>query len=73
VATIAICQGIIDNRNDRAICDTGWEVAAHVAPFNITDVDPVVFVTYLGSGFFLMLPLWAATIGLRTLIHAVKG
>lgn len=73
MSTTPICSGSITIGNDgQALCSTGWEIAAYVAPFHISQLDPVAIASYIGSGFFVLVPIWAAVVGCRALLDAIK-
>jgi len=68
-----ICDGLVTQSGAGAAqCATGWSVVEYALPFQITDVDPVVFAAYVGAGFFILLPLYAAVIGCRVLIKSIN-
>lgn len=68
----AVCAGpITEDASGAAICVDGWQQVVHAAPFDWSMIDPVLIAAYLGSGFFIMLPIWVAIVGGRALIHAI--
>lgn len=40
--------------------------------FNPADLDPLLMAAFIGSGYFILLPLWAASWGVRELLKLVK-
>lgn len=55
------------------VCDTGWSVVAMTAPeFDPGDLDPALIAGAVGTGFFIMLPLWVAVLGGRKLLDAIR-
>lgn len=63
------CAGVIDLAN--LTCSTGWQVVSAV-PFDPASLDPIKIAGAVGVGFFVLVPLWAATIGLKYLIQSIK-
>lgn len=52
-------------------CADGW-VLTQIDPFDVSQIDPVQVAGFVGSGFFILLPLWAAVIGGKTLYQSIK-
>jgi hypothetical protein len=72
MSNLLTCNGAITySAQGYADCLAGWTVVQYVPPFAITDIDPLVFVTYVGSGFFLLLPLYVAIIGGRVILKSI--
>lgn len=63
------CDGVIDTV--ALTCSTGWQVVS-AAPFDPATLDPIKIAGAVGVGFFVLVPLWAATIGLKYLIQSIK-
>ncbi len=62
-------------------CSTSWQQVTFSAgaggtpdtgSFDPSTLDPGLMAAFLGSGFFILLPLWAASWGVKALIQSVK-
>lgn len=51
-------------------CSTGWAITP-TAQFDVSNLDPVLIAGAVGAGFFCLIPLWAASMGVRFLIRAI--
>lgn len=51
-------------------CSVGWSTRP-TTQFDVADLDPVLIAGAIGAGFFVLVPLWAAILGLRYLIRAI--
>ncbi|CAA0100634.1 Uncharacterised protein [BD1-7 clade bacterium] len=52
-------------------CSTGWEavvIQPSQSEFDPGDLDPVLIAGAIGAGFFSLVPIWAAGMGLRYLL-----
>lgn len=76
MAVVVACPGQVTfSTNSGALCVDGWETHQYetVVPFNpATDIDPVLVAGAVGAGFFGLVPLWIAVIGVRKLIQLVR-
>ena len=75
MALVIVCEGVItfDNQGGPS-CSTGF-VEMQYLPYvqSVSElVDPLEAAAFVGSGFFILLPLWAAMYGGRVLINAIK-
>lgn len=73
MSSVLICSGDVTTDQGHALCSTGWELAPHVPPFDISQLDPALIATMLGSGLFIMLPIWAAMVGGRAILNSIRG
>lgn len=64
-----------------AQCSTTWEQVTFPAgaagtpdtgSFDPSTLDPGLMAAFVGAGFFILLPLWAASWGVKALIQSVK-
>lgn len=62
-------------------CSTSWQQVTFSAgaggtpdtgSFDPSTLDPGLMAAFLGSGFFILLPLWAASWGVKALLQSVK-
>lgn len=80
MAEIAICPdgGVISqtggaNVNGPVIrCDAGWQIVEYVPPFEVSTLDPVTVALFVGSGFFILVPIWLAVYSVRGLLALLK-
>ena len=49
-----------------------WSIVVDPSQSELFVVDPVDAVTFIGSGFFILLPLWAAMYGGRVLLKSIN-
>lgn len=69
-----------DENGAHVQCSTDWAYVGDVnqvvsdaaQSFDVSQLDPQLMAAYLGSGFFILLPLWAAAYGVKALIQTVK-
>ncbi len=61
------CEGDIDL--SAFTCSTGWQVVNY-QPFDPSTIDPVLMAGAVGAGFFMLVPLWAVSFGIRALISS---
>jgi hypothetical protein len=77
MATVLTCQSewqIQSNGNVRCFDYlTGPSPVEYIPPFDISTLQPEMVVAFVGSGFFILLPLWVAVYGGRVLLTAIKG
>jgi hypothetical protein len=72
MAVILVCNGEVTVVNENPRCDTGWEVSTHVAPFDISGIDPAVATGFFAAGFVLFIIPWAAAYGFKTLLSFLR-
>ena len=56
-------------------CDDAPELCAEQpvpAPFDPADLDPTMIAGAIGTGFFVLLPVWAAALGVKYLLRAIS-
>jgi len=70
----AQCDGIIENiirgGNNVATCSSEWVMVTD--SFDPATLDPLLIAGAVGAGYFVLLPLWAAGVGVKYLLHAIK-
>lgn len=64
------CDGEIDLTD--LTCSTDWTVLNTAQSFDPSTLDPVLIAGAVGTGFFILVPLWAACFGVRYLINAIR-
>ena len=70
----------IDENGTHVLCSTDWVAIGDVnaviseaaQSFDVSQLDPQLMAAYIGSGFFILLPLWAAAYGVKALIQTIK-
>lgn len=72
MSVVLVCDGTVTESNGYPLCDTGWTVATHVAPFQISDIDPLVATGMFSTGFALFIVPWAAAWGAKQLLSLLK-
>jgi hypothetical protein len=72
MSKILVCAGEITIVNENPRCDTGWTTSTHVAPFQLTDIDPIVATGIFSTGFALFIVPWAAAWGAKQLLSLLK-
>jgi hypothetical protein len=72
MSLIIVCEGVVSIVNDNPQCDTGWTTSTHVAPFQITDIDPTVATGIFTAGFALFIVPWAAAWGAKQLLSLLR-
>lgn len=75
------CDGdvtIVDPVN--ATCSGDWQQTNSTnvfitlgQSFDISQLDPVLMSAYVGSGFLILVPLWAGCLGIKYLLNAAKN
>ena len=80
MSTIVYCTGQIveatfaaDPIEGAVSCPSGWVTAAYVPPFDVSQIDPLVFSEFFLAGFVLFLTPYAAAWGLAQLVKAVRS
>lgn len=75
MSTIVYCTGeIIEGATAGSVsCPTGWVTAAYAPPFDVSQIDPLVFSEFFLAGFCLFLTPYAAAWGLAQLVKAIRG
>lgn len=80
MSTIAYCTGQIVEAEFQGqpivgsvSCSTGWITAAYVPPFDVSQIDPLVFSGFFLAGFVLFLTPYSAAWGLAQIVKAIKG
>lgn len=53
-------------------CSTGWQIIAQTAPFESSQIDPLVVVALVSGGFLLYLTPWAAAYGFSSLLKLLR-
>jgi hypothetical protein len=53
------------------ICSGTWELVPMPIPFEVSQVDPVLFGQYLSFGFGLVLSLWVTARSIRALLNLI--
>ena len=72
MSNYAVCPGPITTDVDgHLLCVDGWQSAVVSVPFDVSAIDPGTAAAFIGSGFFILLPLWAAVYGGRVLLNAI--
>jgi hypothetical protein len=73
MATHLYCQGTItfNDAKGKVFCSTGWEQAPALEQFDISALDPQLIALMMGSGFFIMVPLWVAIVGGRAILQSI--
>jgi hypothetical protein len=73
------CEGTItfiggdDTLIDNYQCSQAWTINPDSPDFDpATDLDPQLIAGAVGVGFFILVPLWAAVIGVRYLLKLIK-
>lgn len=64
------CAGVIDT--SLLTCSTGWQQVVAQPPFDPSQLDPSLIAVMVAGGFFIMVPVWAACIGLRALLSVIR-
>jgi hypothetical protein len=72
MSVVLVCSGNVSIVNENPRCDTGWTVSTHVAPFQITVIDPQVATGMFATGFALFIVPWAAAYGFKALLHFLR-
>jgi hypothetical protein len=72
MSKIIVCEGDITIVDNSPQCDTGWTQSTHVAPFQITDIDPIVATGMFTTGFALFIVPWAAAWGAKQLLSLLR-
>jgi hypothetical protein len=75
MALLVACPGPVTfTTNGQARCLDGWETHTYGDhSFNpATDIDPVLVAGAVGAGFFGLVPLWIAIMGVRKLVQLVR-
>lgn len=68
-----VCSGSITfDGAGVAQCSTGWTVQVVAQPFDPATLDPQMIAGAVGVGFFILVPLWAAALGVRSLIKIIR-
>ena len=71
-----ICPGAVTQIDSVTYeCLSEWAVTPldESSPqFNIADLVPLLMAAFIGSGYFILLPFWAASGGVRELLKLVK-
>lgn len=73
MGSLGVCNGVIDTVNGRLRCSIEWEVVEYVPPFEVTMLQPETVAAFVGSGFFILTPLWVAMYGGRVLLTAIRS
>jgi hypothetical protein len=72
MSSIIVCDGVVSIIDGNAQCDTGWTTSVHVAPFQISDIDPTVATGMFSTGFALFIVPWAAAWGAKQLLALLR-
>jgi hypothetical protein len=75
MATTIVCSGDITvDVTGAPQCSSGWESVEHTPsqPFDPADLDPSLIVGAVTAGFFILVPIWAAAFGFRSLLKSIK-
>lgn len=69
------CDGTITEMGGGAYqCSVDWVSAMYdSSTFDPSQLDPGLMAAFIGSGFFILLPLWAASAGVVWLLKTIKG
>lgn len=68
-----ICDGIVTDQGSGALtCSTGWDTSLNPAGFDPASLDPVLIAGAVGVGFFALVPVWAAAIGVKYIVSSIK-
>jgi hypothetical protein len=68
-----VCEGVVTiARNGTARCPSGWLTQASVAPFDLSQIDPVVATAMFGAGFALLITPWATAWGFYQLLKLLR-
>lgn len=70
---IATCAGIISqDANGNTVCSTGWQQSVLAVPFDPSTLDPLLIAGAVGTGFFILVPVWAAALGVKYLLKFIN-
>jgi|TARA_R110000737_G_C14613111_1_gene491377 hypothetical protein len=72
MSSILVCSGVVTIVDENPRCDEGWTTSTHVAPFQISDLDPIVMTGMFATGFVLFIVPWAAAYGAKQLLSLLK-
>lgn len=50
-----------------------YVAASEVVPFNPSMLDPQMMSLMFGVGFFILVPVWAASVGIKYMLSLFKG
>jgi hypothetical protein len=64
------CAGEIDL--SALTCSTGWQAVVANPPFDVSQLDPELLAVMFAGGFFIMVPVWAACIGVQKLLSVIR-
>jgi hypothetical protein len=64
------CAGEIDL--SALTCSTGWQSVVANPPFDISQLDPELLAVMFAGGFFFMVPVWVACIGVQKLLSVIR-
>lgn len=70
----AQCPGVIESftrhGENIATCSEEWVVKA--SSFDPASLDPLLIAGAVGAGYFCLVPVWAAGLGVRYLLTSIK-
>ncbi len=70
---VLVCEGAVSVNSDGSpTCSTGWQVNAHVAQFDASQIDPAVATAMFGGGFALFIVPWAAAWGISQILRLLR-
>lgn len=74
--TVAIvCEETVTFTIDGApLCSSGWQTLQYeaVVPFDPSQLDPTMLAVMFAGGFFILVPVWAACVGLKYLMSMLR-
>jgi hypothetical protein len=70
MAVVPVCAGVVTESAGVVSCSTGWQLIQYqqVVPFDPSQLDPQFLGAAFGVGFLILVPVWAACMGVRYLI-----
>lgn len=73
---VPVCDGTItEDINGVITCSEAWQFRTYeaVVAFDpALDLDPVLIAGAVGTGFFILVPIWAAGLGVRKLLSMIR-
>lgn len=75
MAVAIVCSGTVTESGGVPQCSEAWQIVDYstVVPFDPSQLDPATLGAMFGAGFLVLVPIWAACIGVRVLLNLVRG
>lgn len=75
MAVVVVCAGTVTESGGVPSCSEAWQVVQYTqaVPFDPSQLEPATLGVMFSAGFFVLVPVWAACLGLKKLLRAIRS